>query len=98
MDQQPEGADKVGAGKDPADVSHDAKAELVEDTKAAIHTAVALTRRLTYDKGLSNRSDIPLMTPSENLLTESQDALELPAMDEEEGAAAPPINENEINV
>ena len=37
------------------------------------------------------------MTPSENLLT-SQDVLDLPNVDEEEVAAAPPINENEIKV
>jgi len=93
MDRKPEAADIVGAGQDPADASLDADAEPVGDAKAA----VALTRRLTYDKGLSNRSEMPLMTPSENLLT-SQDMLDLPKVDEEEVAAAPPINENEIKV
>jgi hypothetical protein len=37
------------------------------------------------------------MTPSENLLT-SQDVLDLPEVNEEEVAATPPINENEIKV
>ncbi len=37
------------------------------------------------------------MTPSENLFT-SQDMLDLPKVDEEDVAAAPPINENEIKV
>ena len=37
------------------------------------------------------------MAPSDNLLT-SQDVLDLPDADEEDGAAAPPIKENEIKV